>query len=60
MKKAGIVPQKSNMIVLTNAGYAEVNGASTQEALDGLVSVTGASRGWNMLVEIHTSPWTPL
>jgi formylmethanofuran dehydrogenase subunit E-like metal-binding protein len=60
MKKAGIAPQKGNMIVLTNAGYAEVNGASTQGALDGLISVTGASRGRNTMVEIHTSPWTPL
>jgi formylmethanofuran dehydrogenase subunit E-like metal-binding protein len=60
MKKAGAKPQKGDTIVLTNAGYAEVNGASTQGALDGLTEKTGASRGANTLVEIHSSPWTKL
>jgi len=58
MKKAGSKPEKGSIIVLTNAGYAEVNGASTQGALDGLSYVTGAARGDNTLVEIHSSPWT--
>jgi formylmethanofuran dehydrogenase subunit E-like metal-binding protein len=58
MKKAGVKPEKGNIIVLTNAGYAEVNGASTQGTLDGLIYVTGAARGNNTLVEIHSPPWT--
>jgi len=60
MKKAGAKPQKGNIIVLTNAGYAEVNGTSTQGALDGLTDVSGASRGSNTLSEIHSTPWTKL
>jgi formylmethanofuran dehydrogenase subunit E-like metal-binding protein len=53
-------PSKEKLIVMTNAGYAESNGASTQGALDGLSSVTGASRGKNTLIEIRCGPWTPL
>ncbi len=60
MEKANANPRKEDLIVLTNAGYAEVNGAATQAALDGLASVTGASRGRNTLIEVHSSPWTPL
>lgn len=60
IKKAASVPQKGNMIVLTNSGYAEVNGESTQGSLDGLASVAGASRGRNTLVEINSSSWAPL
>jgi formylmethanofuran dehydrogenase subunit E-like metal-binding protein len=60
MKKAAIAPQNSNLIVITNAGHAEVNEFPTQGAIDGLISVTGASRGRNTLVEIHTSYWVPL
>lgn len=57
---ASTKPSKGNMIVMTNAGYAEVNGSPTQGSLDGLSSVTGASRGQNMLIEINSSSWTPL
>ena len=60
IEKASIKPSKGNMVVMTNAGYADVNGSSTQEALDGLASVTGASRGKNTLIEINSSSWTPL
>jgi formylmethanofuran dehydrogenase subunit E-like metal-binding protein len=60
MKKISKAPQKEDLIVLTNAGYAEVNGSPTQGALDGLVLATGAGRGNNTLVEIHTTPWVPL
>jgi formylmethanofuran dehydrogenase subunit E-like metal-binding protein len=59
-EKVSGVPQKGSMIVMTNAGYAEVTGASTQGALDGLMSVTGASRGRNTLIEIHSASWQPL
>ena len=53
-------PLAGNMIVMTNAGYAEINGSPTQGALDGLVSATGASRGKNSLVEIRSDSWSPL
>ena len=48
-------PKKQNLIVITDAGYAEVNGSYTQGALDGLMEVTGVSRGRNTLVEIHAT-----
>jgi formylmethanofuran dehydrogenase subunit E-like metal-binding protein len=51
---------KNNLIALTNAGYAEVNGLPTQGAIDGLSVVTGATRGNNTLIEIHSAPWVPL
>jgi formylmethanofuran dehydrogenase subunit E-like metal-binding protein len=60
MKKAGASPEQRDIIVLTNAGYAEVNGDSTQGALDGLSDITGSSRGRNTLVEIHSGPWDKL
>jgi len=59
-KSANKSPQKQDLIVLTNGGYAEVKGGSTQGVLDGLSAVTGASRGRNTLVEIHSAPWIPL
>ncbi len=60
MKKAGASPEQGDIIVLTNAGYAEVNGGSTQGALDGLAGITGSSRGRHTLVEIHSAPWERL
>lgn len=60
IEKAASKPSKGNMVVMTNAGYAEVNGSSTQGALDGLASLTGASRGKNTLIEVNSSSWTPL
>jgi formylmethanofuran dehydrogenase subunit E-like metal-binding protein len=60
LKKAGASPEKGDIIVLTNAGYAEVNGDSTQGALDGLSGITGSSRGRQTLVEIHSAPWEKL
>ena len=52
--------KKENLIVLTNAGYSELDGVSTQDVLDGLTAVTGVSRGKNTLAEIHSAPWDPL
>jgi formylmethanofuran dehydrogenase subunit E-like metal-binding protein len=53
-------PQRDAFIVLTNAGYAEVEGRSTQAALDGPGHILGVSRGNHSLVEIHSSGDTPL
>jgi formylmethanofuran dehydrogenase subunit E-like metal-binding protein len=50
MKITDMASVKEKLIVLTNAGYAEINGASTQGALDGLSDITGASRGNNTLL----------
>lgn len=53
-------PGNGEIIVLTNAGYAEVSGQSTNECLDGLSRMTGAERGNNTLIEIHSSYVQPL
>lgn len=60
IKDSGAVPEIGNMIVLTNAGYAEIGGSSTEAALDGAASVTGASRGSKTLIEIHSAFWDPV
>ncbi|MFH0727737.1 MAG: FmdE family protein [Pseudomonadota bacterium] len=60
MRKSGFPSNKKKLIAMTNAGYAEVNGQSTQPALDGLSRVTGASRGATTLVEIHSNSQCPL
>ncbi len=60
MKNADASPQEGNLVVLTNAGYAEIDGESTQGALDGAAAATGATRGRNTLAEIHSGPWAPL
>jgi formylmethanofuran dehydrogenase subunit E-like metal-binding protein len=60
ISKAAAMPRKQRLIVLTNAGYAEVADSSTQGALDGLSMATEASRGRNTLFEIHSAPWSPL
>ena len=60
IQKAAAEPDKDNLIVLTNAGYAEMSGMSTQGTLDGLAQVTGASRGKNTLIEIQAAARDPL
>ena len=60
IKDAASELKKENLIVLTNAGYSEIDGVSTQGALDGAAEVTGVSRGRNTLVEVHSAPWAPL
>jgi len=60
IQKAAATPDKDNLIVLANAGYAEMSGMSTQGALDGLAKVTGASRGKNTLLEIQSAAREPL
>ena len=54
MAKGGLPHGRGTLIAMSNAGYAEVNSSSTQPALDGLAQVTGASRGRNTLVEVHS------
>jgi len=57
---AGGRPQRGDWVVMTNAGFSEINAATTEGALDGLASSTAASRGSNTLVEVHAAPWVPL
>lgn len=60
MQLAGAAPAAGKMVVLTNAGYAEVGGASTLGALDGIAAPAGVSRGRGTLLEIQSAPWKPL
>lgn len=50
----------NEFIALTNAGYAVVDGRTTQAALDGLSKELKVGRGDFSLVEIHSSSVTPL
>ncbi len=56
----GTVPHFGDLIIMSNAGYAEFSGLSTQAVLDGLSDATGASRGKMNLLEIHSAPNVPL
>lgn len=56
----GASPEPNDLIVLTNAGYAEIDGQSTMGALDGLSQLSGASRGKNSLIEVQSAPEKPL
>lgn len=51
---AGQRPGTGDPIALTNAGYAEINGYSTQGCMDGLTWRLGVTRGSNTLLEIHS------
>ena len=59
MKKEGVRPFGWNLIAMSNAGYAEIDGSSTMGSLDGLDHVTGVSRGSNRLLEIHSNSEKP-
>ena len=43
-----------NPVAITNAGYAEIDGYSTQGCIDGLTWRLGVTRGSNTLLEIHS------
>lgn len=60
MYAKGVVPDLENLIVMSNAGYAEIVGMSTQGALDGLILATGVSRGKLSMIEIHSVYNAPL
>lgn len=45
----------AEVVVLTNAGYAVVNGSTTEGCLDGLSKVSGATVGKANLLEVHSS-----
>lgn len=59
-RQTGRSPARNMVIVLSNAGYAEIEGQSTMGALDGVSEVTRVSRGANTLVEIHSAPESSL
>ena len=56
----GAAPLKSNLIAMTNAGFAEIDGEGTLGMIDGLADVTGCRRGNRTLIEIHARYDDPL
>ncbi len=56
----GVTPDFDNLVVMSNAGYAEFAGYSTQAALDGLSHASGTSRGKMNLLEVHSAYNMPL
>lgn len=60
LKKQNSALRIENLIVLTNAGYAEVNEETTEGALDGVALNGQISRGRHTLIEIHSASWKPL
>ncbi len=55
-----ILGKQGGLIVLTNAGYAQVNRQSTMAALDGVMQSTSVSPGAKTLVSVHSSIFSPL
>ncbi|QTA89707.1 FmdE family protein [Desulfonema magnum] len=51
---------REDLIVLTNAGYAVIDGHTTQACLDGLRNETGASVGNTRLINVHSASTSPL
>lgn len=60
LKNRGAAPTPSNLIVLTNAGYAEINERTTEGMIDGLTETSGVRRGQNRLLEIQSHAAKPL
>ncbi len=60
MKQNGITPQKENLTVLTNAGYAEIENSCIMGFIDGISDATGCRRGNNAFAEIHSRYDAPL
>lgn len=63
--KASSIAQKAlgrsyGLIVLTNAGYAEVNGESTLSSVDGITMSLPVSVGAKNLIIVHSSVLSPL
>ena len=54
MEKQNIRLKDKAYIALTNAGYAEIDGRSTQAAEDGLSRMLHVGRGDHSLIEIHS------
>lgn len=60
LKDQGAAPDSGDLIVLTNAGYAEMDGQTTEGVIDGLTETSGVRRGQNRLLEIQSHAAKPL
>ncbi|MGQ9557486.1 MAG: FmdE family protein [Desulfurispora sp.] len=53
-------PRGKNLLVLTNAGYAQIAGQTTLGALEGIRQATGCSEGLGNLLRVHSASTRPL
>lgn len=49
-----------NLLIVTNAGYVNVNNKSAAPCLDALTAATGCTAGKGNLLVVHTSTYSPL
>lgn len=56
MRTEDVRLRSGDAVVLSNAGYAEIDGRATTGALDGLAQTLKVGRGDHSLVEIHSAP----
>lgn len=60
MKKLGVTPDQPGFMVLTNAGYGQAGGESTEAYLDLLTKATGRTAGTKSLLTVNTPCYEPL
>jgi len=60
LRALGTSPAGDDLVLITNAAYAQVQGESTYPVVDGLSDILGVRRGRGNLVEVHSAPWMPL
>ena len=60
MKTIGVTPDQPGFMVLTNAGYGQDGGKSTEAYLDVLVKATGRTPGTRTLLGVNTPCTEPL
>eukprot|EP00828_Plagiopyla_frontata_P010075 TRINITY_DN15267_c0_g2_i1.p4 TRINITY_DN15267_c0_g2~~TRINITY_DN15267_c0_g2_i1.p4 ORF type:complete len:114 (+),score=46.66 TRINITY_DN15267_c0_g2_i1:333-674(+) len=60
MKKLGVTPDQAGFMVLTNAGYGQVDGKTTEAYLDVLSKTTGRTPGTKTLLAVDTPCTEPL
>jgi formylmethanofuran dehydrogenase subunit E-like metal-binding protein len=60
MAELKVQPGQDGLLALTNAGYSEIQGSSTEAFLDLINRATGLSQGTRSLLMVHSPPQTPL
>ncbi|WP_319469766.1 FmdE family protein [uncultured Pseudodesulfovibrio sp.] len=60
MEKLGTTPDQPGFMVLTNAGYGQVDGKSTEAYLDLVAKTTGRTPGTRTLLAVNTPCYEPL
>ena len=60
MDQLGVASDQPGFMVLTNAGYGQVNGATTEAYLDLVSQTTGRTPGTRTLLKVNTPCYEPL